>query len=51
MAQINVTMRVSFTVASLTGQQLDQVLAWIQTNLKDKLPTTADLKVYYDMTP
>lgn len=51
MAMITVSVTITKTVAALNGAAVDAILAWIQANIKDKLPTDATVNVSFGINP
>jgi hypothetical protein len=49
MATITVMLNVTKTVATLNGTALDAILAWIEANVRSKLPADATLIVTYNI--
>jgi len=51
MATITLSISVARTVASLDAATIAQILQWVQTNIKDKLPADSTLMVQMMITP
>lgn len=51
MPTITATMTVTKTVAQIDGAKFEAILAWIKTNVKDKLPPDTDLVVMFTINP
>jgi len=49
MITVNITM--TKTVATLDAPTITAILAWIQTNLKDKLPADTTLNITFSINP
>lgn len=50
-ATISATIRILKTVSSLDAATIASVIAWVQTNVKDKLPADCSLDVAYNIVP
>ena len=51
MAMITVNITITKTVATLDAATITAILAWIQTNIKDKLPADTTLNVTFNINP
>lgn len=51
MATITVNVQASMTVTPLNGTALDAILAWVKTNIIDKVPNGTNVNVTYQITP
>ena len=51
MATITANINIVKTVATLDAASITSILAWIQTNVKDKLPTDATVNISFSINP
>lgn len=51
MGDVTVHIDIKFTKTPLVGSDYDVIEAWIKTNVKDKLPTTATEAHSYSIIP
>ena len=51
MPMISVNIAMTKTVATLDVASLTAILAWIQTNIKDKLPADTTLNITFNINP
>lgn len=49
MAELTISLTITKTVAEATPTVYEQTKDWIQSNVKDKLPSDASLKVTYSI--
>jgi hypothetical protein len=49
MAMITVSVIITKTVATLNGAAVDAILAWVQANIKDKLPSDSTVNVTFSI--
>jgi len=51
MPTITVNVSLTKTVATLDAATITAILAWIQTNIKDKLPADTTMNVSFNINP
>jgi hypothetical protein len=51
MPMITVNVTLTKTVATLDAPTITAILAWIQTNIKDKLPVDTTLNIVFNINP
>jgi hypothetical protein len=51
MATITVSVTVSKNLATLDAASIAAVITWVQTNIKEKLPSDCNLAMSYVITP
>jgi len=51
MPMITANISVVKTVATLDAASITAILTWIQTNIKDKLPTDATVNITFNINP